>query len=46
MFKKKIPNEIYRFKMASKLPIFFLRHFNFGENLKNHFRKFSMKFGS
>ena len=26
-------------KMAAKLPIFALRHFNFSENLKNHFSK-------
>ena len=31
---------VYRFKMAAKkLPIFISRHFDFGQNLKNHFPK-------
>ena len=29
----------YCFKTATKLPISILRHFDFGENLKNHFSK-------
>ena len=30
---------IYHFKMAAKLQIFTSRHFDFGENMKNHFPK-------
>ena len=30
---------LYRFKMAAKLLIFISRHFDFGQNLKNHFPK-------
>ena len=47
---KKI-EKLYRFKMAAKQPIFILRHFDFGQNLKKKKktlsqRNFSMKFGS
>ena len=30
---------MYRFKMAAKQPIFILRHFDFGQNLKKQFPK-------
>ena len=39
IFKQKIPKIIYRFKMAAKWPIFISHHFNFDQNLKNHFPK-------
>ena len=37
--EKRIKWMLYRFKMAAKWPIFILRHFDFGQNLKNHFPK-------
>ena len=37
--QKKIQKMIFHFKMAAKLPIFTLRHFDFSENLNKHFPK-------
>ena len=48
LLKQENQKLIYRFKMATKLPIhlspikspiFASRHFDFGENLKNHFSR-------